>query len=243
MSEAPIRSSKSLPAELAVTLRDRIADGEWPAGARLPSEQELAARFGVSRPTVRAALRSLADTGTVRVRRGTGTFVSPHSSAIRASMQPLRSTSELIREQGHDCDVTFRVKALRTATAREAEQLQREKAPIVLAYERSFTSDRTAIAFEKGTLAVDVFPLGTDFDDLTSSIFDFLEPLGLRPDQALTKIQATYNHEIAWGPHKPDPPLYLTLEQVQFLPSNTALSWSITHFVQENFQFHLVRSV
>lgn len=37
-------------------LRMRIASGEWPAGGRLPSETDLAARYGVARMTVRQAI-------------------------------------------------------------------------------------------------------------------------------------------------------------------------------------------
>lgn len=45
---------------LAALMRAAIADGRWPAGCRLPSERALAARFAVSRATVRAALALLA---------------------------------------------------------------------------------------------------------------------------------------------------------------------------------------
>ncbi len=53
--------------------------GQVVAGDRLPSERELATRLGVSRPTLRDAIRSLADSGYVESRRGRsgGTFVLP----------------------------------------------------------------------------------------------------------------------------------------------------------------------
>jgi len=44
-------------------------------GEQLPSERQLAERFGVSRPTVREALRTLSAVGVLEVRRGVGTFV------------------------------------------------------------------------------------------------------------------------------------------------------------------------
>lgn len=243
MSEAPLRSATSLPKQLARTLGERIAAGEWPAGTRLPSEQSLASQYGVSRSTVRTALRTLAEAGAVRVRQGTGTFVSPHSGAIHAGLQPLRSTSELIRAQGHECEVTFRDKRLRSATAEETAHLRRDAPPVVLAYQRAFVGNDRAHAFETGAIAIDQFPAGTDFEALTGSVFEFLEPLGMLPDQSLTHVRATYDGELAWGPHRPDPPLYLTLEQVQFLPNGMAVSWSVTNFVQESFDFHLVRTM
>ncbi len=61
---------------IAQTLSAGIADGIYAEGARLPTEAELAARFGVNRHTVRHALKSLADSGLVRSRRGAGVFVT-----------------------------------------------------------------------------------------------------------------------------------------------------------------------
>lgn len=58
------------------SLRDDIAGGAYGPGDRLPSEAELARRFGVNRHTVRHALAALAEAGEVRSRRGAGVFVA-----------------------------------------------------------------------------------------------------------------------------------------------------------------------
>lgn len=55
--------------------------GAHPVGARLPTETSLCQRFGVSRHTVRDALRMLRDEGLVASRRGSGTVVVPQASA------------------------------------------------------------------------------------------------------------------------------------------------------------------
>lgn len=60
---------------LALMLRERIASGEIPPGARLASEPALALQHGVSRVTVRRALDSLAAEGLIDRRVGAGTFV------------------------------------------------------------------------------------------------------------------------------------------------------------------------
>lgn len=62
--------------EIADTLADDIARGPLAPGDRLPSEAELAARFGVNRHTVRHALAGLAERGLVHARRGAGVFVT-----------------------------------------------------------------------------------------------------------------------------------------------------------------------
>src|SRR5688572_32774527 len=61
--------------QLATSLSAAIAEGRFKPGERLPSEPELARRFGVTRPTVRQATRLLAERRLVEAKRGSGTFV------------------------------------------------------------------------------------------------------------------------------------------------------------------------
>ncbi len=61
---------------IAQTLRDEIATGAWRTGDKLPSEADLARRFGVNRHTVRRGLADLAERGLVHARRGSGVFVA-----------------------------------------------------------------------------------------------------------------------------------------------------------------------
>ncbi|MDQ2067773.1 phosphonate metabolism transcriptional regulator PhnF [Xinfangfangia sp. CPCC 101601] len=70
MSRTPIWQS------IHATLSAEIAEGIYPPGTRLPTEAELASRFGVNRHTVRHALAALAEGGLVSSRRGAGVFVT-----------------------------------------------------------------------------------------------------------------------------------------------------------------------
>ena len=63
-------------AQIADSLRQRIARGYWPTGMRLPANEELAAEFGVSRVTVRQAVDILAREGMLEARQGSGTYVT-----------------------------------------------------------------------------------------------------------------------------------------------------------------------
>lgn len=56
-------------------LRGAILAGQLPVGTRLPSEAKLAERYGVSRPIIREAMRSLQTLGLTRSRSGSGSFV------------------------------------------------------------------------------------------------------------------------------------------------------------------------
>ncbi|AGL16899.1 FadR/GntR family transcriptional regulator [Actinoplanes sp. N902-109] len=65
----------SLAEQVADQLRRRIADGEFPVGALLPTEHELTRELGVSRNSVREGVRSLVHAGLLGARAGYGTYV------------------------------------------------------------------------------------------------------------------------------------------------------------------------
>jgi DNA-binding FadR family transcriptional regulator len=74
MNNTRLRRS-SLPEEMAGTLQTQLSEGKWLPKERLPTEPELMKMFGVSRSTVREAIRILSHSGWVRVQQGQGTFV------------------------------------------------------------------------------------------------------------------------------------------------------------------------
>lgn len=56
-------------------LRARIHSGKWPVGSKIPTEVKLVEMLGVSRPSVREAVRSLVQLGLLETRQGDGTYV------------------------------------------------------------------------------------------------------------------------------------------------------------------------
>ncbi len=66
-------------------LRDAIAKGDYPLGSLLPPEIELAERFGVSRSTVRMAMRELQSSGLISRKRSAGTRVEATSPVANSS--------------------------------------------------------------------------------------------------------------------------------------------------------------
>ena len=69
-------SNKPLYDQVFDQIKDMIRSGTYCAGDQLPSEKELMERMGVSRVTVRQALRLLADAGIIETRKGKGSIVS-----------------------------------------------------------------------------------------------------------------------------------------------------------------------
>ncbi len=74
-----------------------LARGEFPRGCKLPTEGELSARFGVSRPVLREALQRLKDEGALRSQRGSGTIVVRGPAPGAGLLPPVRNMAELLR--------------------------------------------------------------------------------------------------------------------------------------------------
>lgn len=97
---------------VAGELREEIVSGVYPVGALLPTEDRLVARFGVSRHTVREALRLLRDDGFVSSRRGSGTVViAPRMAG--ADIHHVMSIDDLL---AFAAGTQFRIDAIDTIT-------------------------------------------------------------------------------------------------------------------------------
>jgi GntR family transcriptional regulator, transcriptional repressor for pyruvate dehydrogenase complex len=84
----------AVAAEMVITrVRELIERGRLRPGDRLASERQLAREIGVSRPSVRAGLRSLAAMGVVQTRPGAGTFITAGPPALVG--EPLRLIASL----------------------------------------------------------------------------------------------------------------------------------------------------
>ena len=79
-------------------LRALITSGEWPTESQIPNEDRLGAMLGISRITVRHALRNLEDAGLVRREHGRGTFV--RSATVVAGVRGLTSFTEEMASLG-----------------------------------------------------------------------------------------------------------------------------------------------
>jgi GntR family transcriptional regulator len=79
-------------------IRSMIASGEWAPGAQIPNEERLCAMLGVSRITVRHALRNLEESGLLSREHGRGTFV--RSATVVAGVRGLTSFTQEMANLG-----------------------------------------------------------------------------------------------------------------------------------------------
>jgi len=82
--------------DIAHDLLEAIQRGQYPVGGLIPTELELAARYEVSRQTVRAAMRRLTELGAVSRRKGSGTRVETREHPQESFQQTRGSLSDLV---------------------------------------------------------------------------------------------------------------------------------------------------
>src|SRR5215203_5607329 len=98
---APREARASLVDVAEDALRRWLATGRHRSGERLPPEQELSARLGISRGTLRTALGRLERSGEIVRRQGSGTFVGRAGpGTLDEGLERLVSYSELARQRG-----------------------------------------------------------------------------------------------------------------------------------------------
>lgn len=109
---------RSLVEQAVEQLRQRITSGAWSVGQRLPTEPELAADLGISRNTVREAVRVLAFSGLVEVRQGDGSYLKTASDPLPAVQALSNCSLEHARETRH----LLEAEAIGLAALRRTEQ-------------------------------------------------------------------------------------------------------------------------
>jgi GntR family transcriptional regulator len=167
----PTKLSRRSPKgeQLRSILEDLI--GALESGDPLPSERELAERYGVARMTVRAEVTRLADEGLVERVQGRGTFVAEPRVAQGAA---LTSFSEDMRTRGHAPGARVLDHGVIAAGDLVAARLALEPGAPVLRVRRVRTADGTPIAVEEAFLPAKRFA-GIEPGDLEdASLFELL---------------------------------------------------------------------
>jgi GntR family transcriptional regulator len=136
-----IIQSKTVANQVDEILLDRIRDGSYPAGSRMPSESELSEEMGVSRATVRTALAKLAATGLILRKQGDGTYVNARVREVSVHAGNLWDLVQLIEGNGYNASIRSLSIERRAATEREALALALEPGDELLSMHRLFLAD------------------------------------------------------------------------------------------------------
>jgi len=213
-------------------------------GAQLPPEPELAAELGVSRATLREALRSLEDEGLVRRTRGAGTFVADRPR-VANNLDANFGVTDAIRASGMEPGTRHGSVRVEAASADEAERLDLEPGEDLVVVDRVRTADGRPVVLSRDLLPARL--TGHDAGLLRrlerTSVYEVLEKdLGVAIHHGLATFQPTRAHghlasrlEVARGT------LLLYIRQVDFDVEGRAVVSSHEHHLADAFEFSVVR--
>jgi GntR family transcriptional regulator len=154
-------------------LASEIARGYLRPGDQLPTEDELLARFAVSRITVRRAVQNLIQRGMVEIRRGRGTFVL--APAVSQELTKLTGFVEDMNVHGRKASARVVSQGVVAASARVARQLGIGKGTRVMRIERVRLADSVPMSFDETYLPLDIGRKIVRDDLRVKPIFTLLE--------------------------------------------------------------------
>jgi GntR family transcriptional regulator len=169
------RSGMLRAESVRMELSERISADQLAVGTRLPSEPQLAAELGVSRATVRDALRALEQEGLVRRVQGSGTFVA--HPRVPNSLDMNFGVTAAIRQGGMHPGVEQARHWTEPAAASEAERLALGPGEDVLVIDRVRTADGRPVVVSRDVLPSKLLDERDEVIEalLAGSIYEVLE--------------------------------------------------------------------
>jgi GntR family transcriptional regulator len=229
---------------LSSRLHSELADliGKLTAGERLPTEPKLAKMLGVSRATLREAMRTFETQGRIQRRQGVGTFVVHTAHVMDTGLELLESIESMAERVGLRVSMgAFEV------TRRKAESQEQElvKEANVLQVSRVIEAEQRPVAY-----LVDILPgsLLSDAElqrEFTGSVLDLL----IKRGQPRLGSSDTGIHAVAAEPavaralriQRGD--VLLFLQATLFALDGSVIDLSKSFFLPGFFRFHVIRSV
>jgi GntR family transcriptional regulator len=213
-------------------------------GAQLPPEPELAAELGVSRATLREALRSLEDEGLVRRTRGAGTFVADRPR-VANNLDANFGVTDAIRASGMEPGTLHGSVRVEAASADEAARLDLEPGEDVVVVDRVRTADGRPVVLSRDILTARL--TGEDQGLLQrferTSVYEVLErDLGVAIHHGLATFRPTRaDGHLASRLEVPKGTLLLYIRQVDFDGQGRPIVSSHEHHLADAFEFTVVR--
>jgi GntR family transcriptional regulator len=229
---------------LADRLRDElleeITSSALEPGTKLPTEGELSKRFGVSRATVREAVRGLVEAGYVTRRRGSGSYVAER----RRMPHGLDSTlSYLAMIESAGAHAGMRVlDAVFEQCEKTDSPLHLSRGDMVLAVERVRTADGQPVIYSRDRIPARLLRTDLDLQNLDPSLFALLRSSGHAADHATATLRAVASTSFTakvLGVRRGKPLLYI--EEVDYDRDGTPVMLSREWHVSEAFDVRVNR--
>ena len=240
---AMIENGKSLPQQLYEQLVELISETE--PGGRLPSEPKLAKQMGVSRATLREAMRIFETQGIIHRRQGVGTFVVPPAQIIDSGLEVLESI--LTKAQRKDLDIHVGPYSVheRPASEKEAIALGLETSDPVLQISWVMETPDRPVAYLVDVLPKGIFEVNEVRRQFQGSVLDLLmqsKQFSLTTSRTeIGAVSAPAEIARSLGIQRGD--VVLWFEATLFTAEGKVVDYSHSYYLPGYFRFHVVRRV
>ncbi len=214
-------------------------------GERLPSEPKLARRLGVSRATLREAMRTFETQGLIRRRQGSGTFVLHPTTVIESGLEVLESIETMAERIGLPVSLGEIKIFQRSAVPEEVTALGLSGAQKILYISRVILAERQPAAYLVDILPGDILVPGDLQVGFTGSVLDLLLRRG-SPDLLTSRCEITAANALpdvarALGIQRGD--VLLQFVAYLYASDGRVVDYSFSYFLPGYFRFHVVRKV
>lgn len=233
--------------QLYVLAKDEILnyihENNLAVGDLLPPESHFVNRLGISRGTLREAMRVLEEEGVVRRKQGIGTLICDATNPIRSTLDINESVSEMILGQGmKPGSKDTKVESIK-ADPELAEKLNLTPGESVISLSRIRTADSVPVAYTIDFSPSSVVPEKFSQAFKGGSLYTYMEEkLGIELTNSMLQIQPTKAPKsIARSLDVRPGTLLMLLKQTDTNTSNKPVLYSEEYFVADRFTFTVYR--
>lgn len=214
-------------------------------GTFLPSEPNLAKQLGVSRATLREAMRGFEERGMIVRRQGVGTYVTSPPAIIETGLEELRSIESLASEIGVPISMGELETRYRKASDSERRIFRVASGSEVLEISRVIHAEDRPVAYLEDVLPADILPVEALGDGFAGSVLDLLIQRGdIQLDCSKTDITAvSASADIARQLRIQRGDVLLLVEAGLYTKDGLVIDRSRSYFLPGLFRFHVQRKV
>jgi GntR family transcriptional regulator len=214
------------------------------AGQRLPSEPDLAKQLGVSRATLREAMRTFETQGLIRRRQGSGTFVVGKVQILDSGLEKLESLETMAKRFGLEISVSDLIVEAISANEEIAGILNVPINAPLTNVRRVVCADGRPVAYLVDILPESIFHSQDLPENFHGSVLDFLLGRG----DSLTSSRANVSAigataEVAKVLEIQRGDVLLHFYSQLFDKSGRIVDYSLSYFIPGYFHFHVLRRV
>lgn len=217
---------------------------ETPAGSRLMSEPDLAKQMGVSRATLREAMRTFETQGLIRRRQGSGTYVVGKFQVIEAGLEVLESIETMARRMNLEVSVSDLHIDQMEADEATAEKLCVEKGTRFTLVRRVMRAESRPVAYLVDSLPEDILKPENLATEFRGSVLDYLISSGVDLQVSRAAISATNAvADVAKALEIQRDDVLLKFASQLYDGTSRVVDYSVSYFIPGYFHFHVNRRI